>query len=581
MLLRHVLCFAASLLLLAGSAYAQRTVSYQGYLTDDAGTPVTQTDLAVDFGLFDVAVGGTSLWAESQTVDVEDGIFTTALGQNTPFPPTLDFNQALYLELTVDGTALTPRVLLRAAPSALSIPGVHARPDQDFVGINRENRIGSEYFGVRAPVFTSGTSAAYGGMYMETAGAGSRPFYGYATDGDSKAWHYYDGNTDKWHLNVSGNRLTVLADGRVGIGTTSPENPLSVAGIIESTTGGIQFPDGTVQASAASGGGNLSFPLFESVSTSSAAFEIDQSGDGDAINVATTGGGNAGSFAINNTSSSAAALVASTTGAGDAISAVANTGNAGDFRIIAPASDADVVSAFTSGSGNAITARTSGGGSAVFGTTTGETSRGGHAGEFTAQVFSSTSPDQSALYVATRGDYDQLTMPPPALEVEGGVVGSGSSEVATGKAATFRGDVDLKGNLYVENEVGVPMIEFVGNGGGVKMNENSRIQGPSTSYGFVKAGVVIDECGSGSSIVRSFLSVDGILRSPSVNDGAQNKTCLVDLKFEPEFWSVTIASASGGYRAGCGKVVNGDVLKCEWSGTVATSGPPRLIITAY
>jgi hypothetical protein len=334
MLLRPVLCFVASLLLLAGSAYAQRTVSYQGYLTDDAGTPITQTDLAIDFGVFDVAVGGTSLWAESQNVDVEDGIFTTALGQNTPFPPTLDFNEALYLELTVDGTALTPRVLLRAAPSALAIPGVHARPDQNFVGINRENRIGSEYFGVRAPVFTSGTSAAYGGMYMETAGAGSRPFYGYATDGNSKAWHYYDGNTDKWHLNVNGNRLTVLADGRVGIGTTSPENPLSVAGLIESTAGGIQFPDGTVQASAASG---FSLPFSGTVSTSSPALQIRNSQANGISGTSGAAGSYGGSFVSIASSGLGAGLFArgNLGAAPDLVLGANDSGTEGDDGIIA------------------------------------------------------------------------------------------------------------------------------------------------------------------------------------------------------------------------------------------------------
>jgi len=38
----------------------------------------------------------------------------------------------------------------------------------------------------------------------------------------------------------------------VGIGTASPGQKLSVAGVIESTTGGIKFPDGTVQTTAGS-----------------------------------------------------------------------------------------------------------------------------------------------------------------------------------------------------------------------------------------------------------------------------------------------------------------------------------------
>lgn len=42
---------------------------------------------------------------------------------------------------------------------------------------------------------------------------------------------------------------------RLGIGTTSPGQKLTVAGTIESTSGGIKFPDGTTQTTAATAGG--------------------------------------------------------------------------------------------------------------------------------------------------------------------------------------------------------------------------------------------------------------------------------------------------------------------------------------
>lgn len=41
----------------------------------------------------------------------------------------------------------------------------------------------------------------------------------------------------------------------VGIGTATPNSPLEVNGIIHSTNGGFKFPDGTVQTTAATGGG--------------------------------------------------------------------------------------------------------------------------------------------------------------------------------------------------------------------------------------------------------------------------------------------------------------------------------------
>jgi len=50
-----------------------------------------------------------------------------------------------------------------------------------------------------------------------------------------------------------------LAAGNVGIGTGTPGQRLSVVGVVESTTGGFKFPDGTLQTTAATGssGGGL------------------------------------------------------------------------------------------------------------------------------------------------------------------------------------------------------------------------------------------------------------------------------------------------------------------------------------
>ncbi len=53
-------------------------------------------------------------------------------------------------------------------------------------------------------------------------------------------------------VNMKGNKVF---DGNVGIGTTVPGQKLQVTGIIESTSGGFKFPDGTIQGSAGAAGG--------------------------------------------------------------------------------------------------------------------------------------------------------------------------------------------------------------------------------------------------------------------------------------------------------------------------------------
>jgi len=51
--------------------------------------------------------------------------------------------------------------------------------------------------------------------------------------------------------------IAVTAAGNVGIGTTTPGQKLTVAGTIESTSGGFKFPDGTTQTTAVAG---VSYP---------------------------------------------------------------------------------------------------------------------------------------------------------------------------------------------------------------------------------------------------------------------------------------------------------------------------------
>ncbi len=56
-------------------------------------------------------------------------------------------------------------------------------------------------------------------------------------------------------------RMRIAPDGKVGIGTPTPAQMLSVAGTIQSTTGGFLFPDGTTQTTAARAAPGTTSPL--------------------------------------------------------------------------------------------------------------------------------------------------------------------------------------------------------------------------------------------------------------------------------------------------------------------------------
>lgn len=101
------------------------TISYQGYLTDATGDPLTST-LTMVFRLYDADAGGTAVWSSGNVdVDVAEGLFNVLLDVEQA-----DFTgQGLWLEMTVDGEVLSPRQALLAAPYALSL-----RPGANIVG---------------------------------------------------------------------------------------------------------------------------------------------------------------------------------------------------------------------------------------------------------------------------------------------------------------------------------------------------------------------------------------------------------------------------------------------------------------
>jgi hypothetical protein len=140
-LLRHrplalaVFCAALTLSSLLPSVHAANEkppakMTFQGFLTATDGTPLGNTSpeiKVVQFKIYDASTGGTLLRTEEQTVTLDKGHFSVLLGEGTisGTVPTLTaiFQSASasdrYLELVVDGSAMTPRIQFVASPYAL------------------------------------------------------------------------------------------------------------------------------------------------------------------------------------------------------------------------------------------------------------------------------------------------------------------------------------------------------------------------------------------------------------------------------------------------------------------------------
>ena len=99
-------------------AMVPKTMSYQGYLTDAARTPVSG-NCSMTFRFYNVVDGGSPLWSETQpAVELVKGIYQVTLGSLSPL--NAPFDQPYYLGVAVgDEAEMTPRRLLTSVGTSL------------------------------------------------------------------------------------------------------------------------------------------------------------------------------------------------------------------------------------------------------------------------------------------------------------------------------------------------------------------------------------------------------------------------------------------------------------------------------
>ncbi len=96
------------------------SVTFNARLTDSGGAPITGSH-SLGFALYPQASGGAAAWTESQagaTFSTE-GLVYAELGSVTPLTASALDGSKLYLEVTVDGTTMTPRLAVVSVPYAI------------------------------------------------------------------------------------------------------------------------------------------------------------------------------------------------------------------------------------------------------------------------------------------------------------------------------------------------------------------------------------------------------------------------------------------------------------------------------
>ena len=190
---------------------------------------------------------------------------------------------------------------------------------------------------------------------------------------------------------VSQSNSVILGNNaNVGIGTSTPNSKLTVVGLIETTTGGVKFPDGTIQTTAGVSGVTSLNGLTNNV-TLAAGANITITPSGNTLTIASTGGG--GGILNQTTTQTSANFNIDGTGTANTFNAATQFNLGGSRFLSGSAASGNVFAGFNSGTittsiGNSFfgvnsgAANTNGGTNSFFGFRAGEKNTNGASNTF-------------------------------------------------------------------------------------------------------------------------------------------------------------------------------------------------------
>jgi trimeric autotransporter adhesin len=199
------------------------TINYQGILKDAAGNIVENGNYDITFNLYNIESGGSSLWNETQTINVTNGIINAKLGSANPYS-SLIFAEARWLGMTVGAeTELTPRIALTSVPYSFytmnvlngSITASKIADGQVVKSLNGLKDIVNLVAGSNVTITPSGND-----ITISSNGGGS----GIGGNGTTNYLPFFTGIT------TLGNSVIYQTGSNIGIGTITPAAKLEISG---------------------------------------------------------------------------------------------------------------------------------------------------------------------------------------------------------------------------------------------------------------------------------------------------------------------------------------------------------------
>ncbi len=257
---------AALLVPCLAAAEAPAKIGYQGRLLKADGSPEAGSH-TLGFAVFAANQGGTALWSESQTLALSDGYYATFLGEQTAIDASVFGGGERWLELTVDGAALSPRQKIGSVPYALTCNSVSGGAvNASSVLVNGTQVISSsgQLTGAAAYSAAAGSGLSLNGTALSLSSCPTGQVLQATANG--------------WACAGVGTVTSVSASAPLSVATGSSTPALSIAKADGSTDGYLSSADWTTFNSKAPASGSPNYLQNQTASPQTASFNITGSG---------------------------------------------------------------------------------------------------------------------------------------------------------------------------------------------------------------------------------------------------------------------------------------------------------------